>query len=105
MAQNPIGSTSFAALQQVTPGLQKVNLASSKPALPGGTDAAPSIRIDERLLSGPEGILTTGGRLGAVGPASREDAKAQAREAQQQLSEQTVGIANQKPEAVQRLFR
>ncbi|MBM3484163.1 MAG: hypothetical protein FJX66_12810 [Alphaproteobacteria bacterium] len=105
MAQTPIGATSFAALQQVAPGLQKANLASSKPALPSGIESAPSIRIDERLLSGPEGILTTGGRLGAVGPASREDARAQAREAQQQLSEQTVGIANQKPEVVQRLFR
>ncbi|MBM3547332.1 MAG: hypothetical protein FJX54_10280 [Alphaproteobacteria bacterium] len=105
MAQNPIGSATFGAVQQVTPGLQKANLASSKPALPAGIESAPSIRIDERLLSGPDGILTTGGRLGAVGPASTDEARAQAREAQEQLSSQTVSIANQKPEVVQRLFR
>jgi hypothetical protein len=105
MAQNPIASASFASVQQAAPGLQKVNLASSKPALPAGIDTAPSIRVDERLLSGPDGILTTGGRLGAVSPANGDAAKAQAREAQQQLAAQTVSIANQKPDVVARLFR
>jgi hypothetical protein len=101
MAQTPISSASFASLQQAPAGLQKVNLAAS-PARPASE--APSIKIDERLLSGPEGILVTGGRFGAAAPADGNDARSRARAAQQELAAQSHGIANRQPHIVSRLF-
>ena len=100
MAQTPILSASFASLQQAPAGLQKVNLAAS-PARPA---TEPSIKIDERLLSGPEGILNTGGRFHAAPPADGNDARSRARAAQQELAAQAYGIVNRKPDVVSRLF-
>jgi hypothetical protein len=72
--------------------------------------AAPSaatdrIMIDERLISGNGGILATGGRFGAIGPADRDTAKSQAEEARQLLAAQSASIANRKPNVVAGLFR
>ena len=100
MAQTPISSASFSSLQQAPAGLQKVNLAAA-PARPA---AEPSIRIDEHLLSGPEGILHTGGRFHAAAPVDGNDARSLARAAQQALAAQAHGIANRQPHIVSRLF-